>query len=365
MKKDSNVCFVTGGAGFIGKHLVNRISGIFELVIVVDSLIEQVHGLDPKAPKFPSNVLFYQKNICDRETWEEILSTHNPSVVYHLAAETGTGQSLSSPNIHAMTNVVGLSVMLEAFSRHSKKPSKIVLTSTRAVYGEGRWINTGVNSPLYPSQRSGEMLSSGNWDYPASINLPMSADHNECKPVSVYGVTKLAQEQILRLWAISNQVECIILRLQNVYGEGQSLINSYTGILSLFCKLAKSGEQIPLYEDGKMLRDFIYVTDVVSALIASLRVKISEGEDLVLDIGTGVPLTIESVAHKISQTYDSPDPKITGQFRIGDVRHAFCDNSKAIQILDWSPQVDITEGIRSLVKWVEESLKEGHKVLNE
>jgi dTDP-L-rhamnose 4-epimerase len=355
MLKKSAVCIVTGGAGFIGKHLVDSVAANFEVVIVVDSLIAQVHGSDPQFPKFASNVVFVKRDICDKDTWDLILSTYNPTVVYHLAAETGTGQSLSSPDIHAMTNVVGLSVMLEAFTKYSKIPSRIVLSSTRAVYGEGRWMSTEMDASEYPAQRSKKMLSSGRWDYPASTNLPMSSDHNECKPISVYGVTKLAQEQILRIWSISNQVECVILRLQNVYGEGQSLINSYTGILSLFCKIAKNGGQIPLYEDGKMIRDFIYVTDVVSALVASLGIELSKGEDLVLDIGTGIPLTIEDVALKISHTYGAPAPKITGQFRIGDVRHAFCDNSKATQILDWSPQVEITKGIESLVKWIEES----------
>lgn len=351
-------CIITGGAGFIGTQLSNDIIDRFDCIVIVDSLIPQVHGEVRIAPKFPTKIHFFRLNICDPGTWDDILSKFTPDVIYHLAAETGTAQSLHEPSNHVRTNVLGLSEMLEGIVRFKCYPKRIILASSRAVYGEGRWENIASKEIFYPKQRSLAQLDNKVWDYSQSKNLPMIFSENIPKPVSIYGMTKYAQEQLLQLWCRANEVDYVILRLQNVYGEGQSLTNSYTGILSLFCRIARTGKSVPVYEDGNMLRDFVYVTDVSAALVKSLDYKNVLERDIIFDIGSGKGITLLNVAEQISKFYKSNSPKVTGDYRIGDVRHAYAECTEAIEFLGWEPEVKIEEGILRLCTWVEETIKE-------
>ena len=188
----------------------------------------------------------------------------------HLAAETGTAQSLTESSRHSLVNVVGTTRMLDAFGASGRRPGHVVLTSSRAVYGEGTWLRSDGTS-YRPGQRTHEQLARGQWDFPDSVPVPSRADRTEPAPSSVYGATKLAQEHILAAWAGAHDVRLSTLRLQNVYGPGQSLTNPYTGIVSLFSRLARDGASIPLYEDGEITRDFVYILDVVSALRQALE----------------------------------------------------------------------------------------------
>ena len=156
--------------------------------------------------------------------------------------------------------------MLDAFVRHGCIPGRVVLTSSRAVYGEGAWRDTN-GRVVYPGQRSRAMLEAKQWDFPGLTPVPSDATRTEPRPASIYGATKLTQELVLRAWALSFGVEIGLLRLQNVYGPGQSLSNPYTGIVSLFARLAKAKETIPVYEDGAIIRDFVFIDDVVQAVL--------------------------------------------------------------------------------------------------
>ena len=170
-------------------------------------------------------------------------------------------------------------------------------------------------------------------------------------PVSVYGATKLAQEHVLQAWAKSYGVETVILRLQNVYGPGQSLINPYTGIMSLFCRMAMGGKSIPLYEDGEVRRDFILIDDVASAIVAGAVSPTVQGEPM--DIGSGEFQTIGTAAKLIAQHYNAPAPHVTGQYRQGDVRHAWADITAAKDVLGWTPQYNLAQGIDRLATWID------------
>jgi dTDP-L-rhamnose 4-epimerase len=170
-------------------------------------------------------------------------------------------------------------------------------------------------------------------------------------PVSVYGATKLAQEHILRAWSNSFGVDPVILRLQNVYGPGQSLANPYTGIMSLFCRMAKAGRSIPLYEDGQVRRDFILIDDVARAVHAAATVGTAPVGPV--DIGSGEHQTIALAAELIAEYYGAPAPHVTGQFREGDVRHAWADVRRASEVLGWSPQVSLRDGITALATWID------------
>ena len=347
-------CLVTGGAGFIGCAISEELVARFDSVVAVDNLHPQVHrhGLRPAA--LHSAVQLIKADVTEQPTWDSLLETHRPDVVIHLAAETGTGQSLTEGNRHALVNVVGTTQMLDAFARHSVMPRQIVLSSSRAVYGEGAWLPPS-GPAQYPGQRTAEMLASGTWDFPGLKAAPFAADRTQVKPTSIYGATKLAQEHILASWAQSFGVALNVLRLQNVYGPGQSLTNPYTGIVSLFARMAKASKSIPLYEDGEMHRDFVFITDVAAAIVAATQ---DQYTGLIADIGTGDSISIRELAEIIAEIYGAPAPHVTGQYRNGDVRHAACTIDIARSQMNWTPQVDVRKGIQKLCTWIDERHEE-------
>ncbi len=346
-------CLVTGGAGFIGCALAPRLLEYFDQLLVLDNLHPQVHPHGALPAALPEKVHFIQGDVTDRQAWDTLLAEHNPALVVHLAAETGTGQSLTAAHRHAEVNVSGLACMLDAMVRHNKRPQRIVLTSSRAVYGEGAW--QGERGIVYPGQRSKAQLEQGQWDFPGLSPLPFAAQHTQPHPSSVYGVTKLAQEQLLAVWGEAMAVETAILRLQNVYGPGQSLANPYTGVVSTFAMLAAAHKSIPVYEDGQITRDFVFIDDVVSALCALIAYPAVPRHPL--DVGSGQAVTIAEVAARIARRYGAPAPHITGAFRHGDVRHAACELSPTMAALDWRPQVFLEEGLERFCRWVDQQRK--------
>jgi dTDP-L-rhamnose 4-epimerase len=343
-------CLVTGGAGFIGCAISEHLVAHYGEVVAIDNLHPQVHVSGKRPDALHQAVSLIIGDVTSAETWNEVLTKYTPSTVIHLAAETGTGQSLTEGSRHAMVNVVGTTRMLDAFAERKIFPSRMVLSSSRAVYGEGAWQDQN-GAMTYPGQRSASMLERGEWDFPDCESVPFSAQETEARPTSIYGATKLAQEHILSSWALAFDVSVNILRLQNVYGPGQSLTNPYTGIVSLFARLAKAGKSIPLYEDGLMRRDFVFITDVASAIVAAAT---SNCSNILTDIGAGRSLSIAELAHIIADIYGAPEPHVTGHYRNGDVRHAACDIEASRTALDWVPKVPAEEGIKRLCAWIDE-----------
>jgi dTDP-L-rhamnose 4-epimerase len=345
---------VTGGAGFIGAALAAKLADRAERWMILDSLHPQVHaGSEPPADLHPKAELIVG-DVTDPAAWDEVLGSVRPDVVIHLAAETGTAQSLDEASRHSRVNVVGTTEMTDAFGRAGHLPSHVLLSSSRAVYGEGNWKRS--SGEIYqPGQRTHEQLEAGQWDFAGSESLPSSAQATVPAPTSVYGATKLAQENILAAWGGSRGVPITTLRLQNVYGPGQSLINAYTGIVSLFSQWARENKTIPLYEDGKIGRDFVFIEDVSDAFVAA----IGAGPDVsrpTLDVGTGVAHTIEDMAVAIAAYYGSPMPAVNGKFRDGDVRAASCDISLTLEKLDWAPKWTLDAGVAALQVWIAEEL---------
>jgi dTDP-L-rhamnose 4-epimerase len=286
-----------------------------------------------------------------RETWDRLLQTVNPTAVIHLAAETGTGQSLTEATRHANVNVVGTTQMLDALARHGAFPSRIILCSSRAVYGEGAWKSAETGEIHYPGQRSRAQLERQEWDFPGLTSLPSAAANTQPRPTSVYGATKLAQEHIVRTWALSFGVAASILRLQNVYGPGQSLDNSYTGVVALFGRLAREGKSIPVYEDGEITRDFVFIDDVADAICRVVGAGTRSDEPY--DIGSGQSTSILKLSELVARIYSAPPPQITGQFRNGDVRHASCDTSRSCAELGWKPHWPLERGLAALCRWID------------
>ncbi|WP_297566277.1 NAD(P)-dependent oxidoreductase [uncultured Arcanobacterium sp.] len=361
MRKADTV-LVTGGAGFIGSALSTYLVDNFSSVIAVDNLLPQVHPTGEPAFGFNSGVDLVIGDITEPTLWDTLLSKVKPSLIIHLAAETGTGQSLKESTRHTMVNIVGTSMMLDKLYQHGAIPERILLCSSRAVYGEGAWTNkssNGADKVFYPRMRTRQMLENKQWDFPNALPLPMNAQKVKVSPESVYGVTKLAQENLLTLWADAFSVDLSILRLQNVYGVGQTPENPYTGIMSLFTKLARAGKTIPLFEDGQVRRDFIYIDDVIAACIAALENK--EKLPSPIDIGSGSYTTIQEAGEIIAQIYGAPLPQVTGEYRHGDVRHAWADPALAQKYLDFQAKVTFTEGIKQLARWMD-SLAESNGV---
>jgi dTDP-L-rhamnose 4-epimerase len=345
---------VTGGAGFIGCALSQRLACSAARWVVVDSLHPQVHPERVRPEGLHASAELVTSDITESATWDEVLENLRPDIVIHLAAETGTAQSLHEASRHAEVNVVGTTRMLDAFTRHGVVPERILLSSSRAVYGEGRWMSAA-GDVRYPGQRSHAQLERGAWDFDGLSPVPARAADNVPRPTSVYGSTKLSQEQVLAAWVGARDTALTVLRLQNVYGPGQSLTNSYTGIVSLFSQLARAGRSIPIYEDGEITRDFVFIDDVADAFVAALGTTRSVGTTT-FDVGSGVPSTINDLARTIAQHHGAPAPHVTGAFRDGDVRFAACDIAPTVAALGWRPQWVLDAGIARLQEWIESRL---------
>lgn len=345
---------ITGGAGFIGSALARRlVEGGYD-VAVVDVLHPQVHGKDAVID-LPESVRLFTGDVTHGPDLDAVLRLFRPSQIVHLAAETGTAQSLSEATRHGSVNVVGTTQLLDALSRSAHVPEQFVLASSRAIYGEGAWQSG--DHIFYPQPRSHGQLAAGVWDPQGpdgdpAVPLPSCASRTEPRPTNIYAATKLAQEHILAAWASAHDTNLSVLRLQNVYGPGQSPTNSYTGIVALFARLARAQTPLEIYEDGQILRDFVYIDDVVEALFAAIEKPATKQR--CLDIGSGVPTTIHEVAHKISSICDAPEPIVVAKFRDGDVRAARCDIEPAMWELDWRPKWSLEAGLRALLAWLGE-----------
>lgn len=351
----ANACIVTGGAGFIGCALSEGLVNRYDRVIVIDSLNPQIHQDSKRPAMLAENVELIKADICDEQCWDQVLpEVETPFDVIHLAAETGTGQSLNYATLHTYTNVVGTTRMLDAFVRHNKLPEQILLTSSRAVYGEGQWKRTD-GMYFYPGQRSDAQLCQAQWDFSDAQYVYAQAGKTIPNPTSIYGVTKQCQENLLSAWCQAMNVTYKIVRLQNVYGPGQSLINSYTGIVSLFVRMAKKGETIPLYEDGQIIRDFVLIDDVAHAILMVMDSATCAGQ--VLDIGTGKATTIAEIADWIAGHYHAPKPVVCGKYRNGDVRSACCDMDRTKRLLGFEAEFTVEQGLEKLCGWIDQQLQ--------
>jgi dTDP-L-rhamnose 4-epimerase len=345
---------VTGGAGFIGTRVSQLLADRSERWVAVDNLHPQVHAQRVRPAALAEAAELIVADVTERGTWDSLLDGLRPDLVLHLAAETGTGQSLHEATRHANVNVVGTTEMLDAFGRVGHVPSHFVFSGSRAVYGEGEWQRAD-GTVFRPGQRSHAQLEEGQWDFPGARSLPSAAARTWPAPTSVYGATKLAQEHILSAWTAAHGSKLTVLRFQNVYGPGQSLTNPYTGIVSLFSQMARRGESIPVYEDGLITRDFVYIDDVARA-VAAVMTSRPEPVSSCFDVGSGVATTILELAGLLADYHGAPRPHVNGAYRDGDVRHASCDIRDTLEHLDWRPEWPVARGIAALQEWIEESL---------
>ncbi len=347
---------ITGGAGFIGSHLALRLLQGGHRVRVLDNLSEQVHGRDPAvtSPLYASikdRVEFRHGTVTSRVDWEDALEGQN--VVVHLAAETGTGQSMYLVEKYAHVNIQGTAIMLDILANKPHQVEKVVVASSRAIYGEGKYLSRELGV-VYPSHRSDEDMRAGDFEvkYPGSGRLELVAtdESSRIHPSSVYGVTKQVQEQLVMNVCGAIGLAAVAFRYQNVYGPGQSLSNPYTGILSIFSTRIRSGQSINVFEDGLESRDFVFISDVVEATVAGIERDAANNR--VFNVGTGIAIAIRDVALTLMRAFDQEVPlEVSGAYRVGDIRHNYADVSLLRDVLQVVPEVPFARGIESFVGW--------------
>ncbi|OQW71715.1 MAG: hypothetical protein BVN35_15370 [Proteobacteria bacterium ST_bin11] len=358
---------ITGGAGFIGSRLVSALSqGEPESNIwVLDNLHPQVHGLNPELPHFASTVNFIKGDIADKLIVKSAVELAQPELIYHLAAETGTGQSYDEVSRYCEVNVSGTANLIEAVRTISGAVTKkIVLAASRAVYGEGGYRDS-MGRVYTGLPRQAQMMSLRNFEVPlaAGAKFPAEAIASNAQlsvaPSSVYASTKLMQEYLLNQTGEGAGWSSTILRFQNVYGPGQSLRNPYTGVLSIFSRQLLEGKKLEIYEDGRIARDFVYVDDVVDALVKAGLQTLPHGTTI--DIGTGQAISILDVARLLMKYLGVSDDhySVTGAFRVGDIRHACADIDAARDLLGWAPRVSAETGLSLLANWARTEFDSG------
>lgn len=341
---------ITGGMGFIGGKLARRLLADGHDVSIVDNLSEQIHGVDP-VPDAPEGAEFHHFDVRDLADRPDLIE--GCDTVFHLAAETGTAQSMYEVRRYVDVNEGGTAALLEGIAKCESRPRRIVLSSSRSVYGEGAYRDAD-GKVVQPAPRTREDMNAGRWEPRDASGHDLEAiatpESLPFAPGSIYAATKASQELLLRAAGEALGIDAIILRFQNVYGEGQSLQNPYTGIISIFFNRARQGKGLPIYEDGRETRDFVHVDDVVDALVASLDPAVPTGT--VCNVGAGVATPVLTLADELSRAAGlSPEITVTGQFRVGDIRHNFADISAARRHLGFEPKVDLATGLARFCKW--------------
>ena len=350
---------ITGGAGFIGSNLALALLKKGHSIVVLDNLSTQIHGINaeetsPLYTSIKNSVTFIKGDVTNREHWQKALI--GVDVLVHYAAETGTGQSMYEIERYTTVNVGGTGILLDLLANDKTlQVKKVIVASSRSIYGEGKYFSEELGI-VYPNHRTDAAMQNGDFDvhYPnekTALQLMPTDEESKIHPSSVYGITKQNQEQMVLCVCKAIGIKAIAFRYQNVYGPGQSLTNPYTGILSIFSSLILNGKPINIFEDGKESRDFVFIDDVVAATILGIENDTIHND--VFNVGAGVATDVITVAKTLLAKYNKDVPlTITGNYRLGDIRHNFADLTKIKKALGFTPTVSFEEGITKFAQWV-------------
>jgi dTDP-L-rhamnose 4-epimerase len=344
---------VTGGAGFIGRTVIKELLRRGNEVRVLDSLIEQVHGDRERPEDFPDQAELIVGDIRNKDVVARALKGIDS--VVHLAAEVGVGQSMYAVERYTSVNETGSAVLFEALIDHPVR--RVITASSMSIYGEGLYRDAD-GKLVQDAERKARTSDMQSWD-------PLDAQGRPLTPVatpewkqpslaSIYALGKYVQERQTLIMTQAYGMEGTCLRLFNVYGPGQALSNPYTGVLAIFSSRLLNGQRPMVFEDGEQRRDFVHVSDVARAFADALIHPNAAGE--VFNIGSGVERSVNDVARSIARALKRNDlePEVVGKARIGDIRHCFCDGSKAAETLGFRAQKDFDEGLGELAEWVAE-----------
>jgi dTDP-L-rhamnose 4-epimerase len=351
---------VTGGAGFIGSHLVEALLRRGYTVRVLDALVPQVHGENSRWPAWlPDEVEKIRGDVRDPVVWVKALE--GMEIVYHLAAEVGVGQSMYEIVRYMEANTMGTAHMLELLARGKHMVEKLIVASSMSIYGEGAY-RTREGQIVYPALRSGDALAKRKWEMylPDSAEPlePMSTPEDKpLQPTSIYAISKRDQEEMCLSVGRAYKIPTTALRFFNVYGPRQALSNPYTGVVAIFSSRLLNGKSPLIFEDGLQSRDFIHVRDIVQGLI--LAMERPEANYEAINLGTGRRISVLEVARTLARKLNlSIEPQIVHQFRVGDIRYCFADIGKARRLLGYEPSVTFEDGLSELIDWLKQQTAE-------
>lgn len=347
---------ITGGAGFIGSHLTDELINQEYEVHILDNLDEQVHGPDAEIPDYlHSEAHFIKGDVCNKEDVEKALK--DIDAVFHLAGKVGVGQSMYEIKKYTEVNNVGTTVLLEELIKNPVK--KLLVASSMSIYGEGLYENKQQEHEMH-AKRSLEDLKNGQWelyDHGNQLKPVPTPEYKDPELSSIYALSKYDQEKLCLITGKAYKIPTVALRFFNVYGTRQALSNPYTGVLAIFASRFLNGNPPLIFEDGKQKRDFIHVKDVARACVSALDT--SAADDEVFNVGSGNAYSINEIAATLAEVLGTDlKAKITRKYRVGDIRHCFADISKIKEKLNFTPKIDLKEGLTELEEWLKEQRPE-------
>jgi len=342
---------ITGGAGFIGRHVARALLQSGHKVRILDALIEQVHPSRQRPPELAAEAELIVGDVRDEFSLAKALS--GVDSVIHLAAEVGVGQSMYAIDRYVSVNEYGTAALFQALVGHPVR--RVVTASSMSIYGEGLYRDVDgslIEDAVRPPRKGG----TGTWELLDAQGRPLvplpTPESKRPNLASVYALGKFAQERMTLTLTAAYGMEGVALRLFNVYGPGQALSNPYTGVLAIFASRLANGQQPMIFEDGEQRRDFVHVEDVARAFAVALEHPDAPGE--VFNIGSGRERTVADVARLLAQAMGREDihPEIIAKGRAGDIRHCFGDVTKVAERLSFCPQRDFADGLAELAAWV-------------
>lgn len=353
MKPTKHHILVTGGAGFIGSFLVDKLIEQGHAVRILDDLEPQVHkkGIPSYVNK---NAEFIQGDVRNNEVLLQCLESID--TVFHLAALVGVGQSMYDIERYMDINTLGTAKLMDVLINKEHDVKKLIVASSMSTYGEGAYTCKKCGE-VQAKLRSVEQMKKNDWEvhcpHCSQPLTPLPTSEAKVQEItSTYALSKKDQEDIVMLLGKTYGLPSVALRYFNVYGPRQSLNNPYTGVGAIFLSRVKNNNPPLVFEDGSQSRDFVSVHDITQANILAMQKKSADYE--IFNVGSGNQVTIKQVADTIIKVQKSKvKPQVTAQFRPGDVRHCFADITKIKNKLEYTPKITFEQGIRELIRWGE------------
>jgi len=353
----SETVLVTGGAGFIGSHLVDALLAQGHRVRVLDNLEPQVHGglreRDQRPDYLNSEAELIVGDVRDRDGLSRALA--GVDVVFHLAAMVGVSQSMYDIARYVDANTGGTAALLDVLANEKHSVRKLLVASSMSVYGEGKY-HCVFHGDVYPGLRSVDRLAARQWEMPCPVcghdlTPRRTPEDKPLRPTSIYAISKRDQEELSLVFGRTYDLAVVALRYFNVYGSHQALANPYSGAVAIFCSRLLNGHPLIVYEDGLQSRDYVHVKDVVQASLLAMVKDEADGE--VFNVGTGWRVGVLEVAQILTARLNgSEPPRIIGQYRAGDIRHCYADIGKIRDRLGYVPQIRFEQGVDDVVEWV-------------